>query len=1226
MKLKLLFALMLAATLAQAAPPVPDPVTIDSYSAVVRALDAYQAIPKMYRASYTHGTNADNITACTPWMWYARSNAASVYVTSAWSVVSYTTGIVDFAFSASALNVTGGMSGVYGIGLTDTTGAFRIYRQGTFTILASAFGSGVPAPTTSSNINMALYTWANSPFLPLAGGTMAGNVDGGGYTWSNFVIDATLSETDPIYLAATAAIWQAINAAGVGTNTPTLIAFNATNAGFQSQINGKMSTSTWASADSTTNYALRTTWASTNAGIQTQIDAIVVSGNTNGLSQVLAISPNAGGLNATNFGTVQAGTASVQTVKMGGQIPHYFSSPTGTGSVSGIDIGVFTNHASRWAFNINPTNALTVREDASQPGWYVGHESWYPQADSNLYQEFYIGFLGMNDTADNYLMMYSEVTNPAHGWLYVKRPLSIHNLGGSPRSGFQLDVQSNGLFRKELWVWNPSGSENSGALRLEHGGLVTNAAMTNVLGRISGVVVDSSDLALSNACIEFMNDGAADRGAINFVTWYGVPSTNAILGANGTFYVPHGAVNITGSNLTAAKMSAWDAGAVLAAAALPASVTSTVGWATNWALRTAWSAFTTAYASAASTTNTTPLTTWAAFTTAYATADATTNYALRTAWATFTSTYASADATTNYELRTGAKITNEWQSSRIASNLARIVVVETQKANQADFLGTNAGFRADIDSKLSATGIMPTLTIADRRYLSTNLCSLTAAYTGVLGGTIVYTGVVACVSNETYSIGFTRAAEGRGTATVNLVDFSLATALTNVTISNYWTASSSTSTLRLTLSAVASEVPIVSALYVYKITNGSLYVADRIRAGTSMDAPNIAAIKATADAALPASGATPWTNSVSLGIGPNGGNWYFSYITTGTNTWPYAWGTHRSGATVLRWSTFQYAPSGNKDEWAFGSAVDAPSFTDGTNALDVAAGTWNGRTPLYVYGETNPPAGYSIPAWNLGAGTNGSANSAWAGTNITITGDGKINAAGGVAVAPFDAGPTNDATADYTIKATIVAGATNWYYAADDDSAGSDLSGLSNDVLGAWATGSNGLITAQQAQVLGTQAQANALGAYALATSSWAQAVSGGALATSSWNQAVVAGSLGTNASAGVVSVGLVATNAGAGVVSVGLVATNAGAGVVSVGLVATNAGAGVTAVGLVATNALPKAGGTLTGPVTGTTVMAASYVFTNGMPMNYGKLGGTNGVYWTLNSTNYWISFGTTD
>jgi hypothetical protein len=56
--------------------------------------------------------------------------------------------------------------------------------------------------------------------------------------------------------------------------------------------------------------------------------------------------------------------------------------------------------------------------------------------------------------------------------------------------------------------------------------------------------------------------------------------------------------------------------------------------------------------------------------------------------------------------------------------------------------------------------------------------------------------------------------------------------------------------------------------------------------------------------------------------------------------------------------------------------------------------------------------------------------------------------------------------------------------------------------------------------------------------------------------------------------------------------------------------------------NAVPKVGGTMTGALTGTVLTANSYNFTNTTLMDCGTLGGTNGVFWTSNLTNYWLLF----
>lgn len=84
--------------------------------------------------------------------------------------------------------------------------------------------------------------------------------------------------------------------------------------------------------------------------------------------------------------------------------------------------------------------------------------------------------------------------------------------------------------------------------------------------------------------------------------------------------------------------------------------------------------------------------------------------------------------------------------------------------------------------------------------------------------------------------------------------------------------------------------------------------------------------------------------------------------------------------------------------------------------------------------------------------------------------------------------------------------------------------------------------------------------------------------------------------------------------------------GIQNVGLVSTNAQTLATTANTNANGRLAIGGGTLIGPVTGTTFSVSSVNWTNAVTMSYGKLGGTNGVYWNRNGTNYWITFGTVD
>ena len=222
---KLTLLVMLLAVGTYAAPPQPDEIHAASAGDTIRAVSAYQAVQKTFRVFYAPNTTTnDNITGCTPIMRLYPSVTSTVFYTSSWSVVSYATGIVDFTFSAQNLNFSNGLAGIYGVGLL-VNGHEEMYGQGNFTVKASAFGVGVPAPVAVSNVNMDLYGWSGGPFLRRDGSVSAtGNLDMGGHTISNATINVTLSETDPIAMAAladyqtkatadttNAAAWAAIN-------------------------------------------------------------------------------------------------------------------------------------------------------------------------------------------------------------------------------------------------------------------------------------------------------------------------------------------------------------------------------------------------------------------------------------------------------------------------------------------------------------------------------------------------------------------------------------------------------------------------------------------------------------------------------------------------------------------------------------------------------------------------------------------------------------------------------------------------------------------------------------------------------------------------------------------------------------------------------------------------------------------------------------------------------
>ena len=163
---KIIACLLLAVCRVYAEPPAPEEFTVDSANAILNAKpEAYQAVAKTFRVHFVHGTNADDLTYCTPWMRFATgATAAITYTSQAPVIVSLTNGIVDFPFDAQTLNWTGGLVGVCAVGVKDSNGETRVWRQGSFIVRASPFGVGVPFPVGTTNINCAFYTFSNAPW------------------------------------------------------------------------------------------------------------------------------------------------------------------------------------------------------------------------------------------------------------------------------------------------------------------------------------------------------------------------------------------------------------------------------------------------------------------------------------------------------------------------------------------------------------------------------------------------------------------------------------------------------------------------------------------------------------------------------------------------------------------------------------------------------------------------------------------------------------------------------------------------------------------------------------------------------------------------------------------------------------------------------------------------------------------------------------------------------
>ena len=163
MKQALFLSIILAplAILAQA--PAPFPVTIDSQRGTAPALSVFQANQVTFRVSYKSGGTANSIDTETPFMYWQPFGATNVtVVTGNYSIVSASSGIVDFAFSPQDLNFTPGVY-TYQAGLGQSGGPMVI-KQGAFTILASAASVGAePIIFATTNVNWGNINWIGLP-------------------------------------------------------------------------------------------------------------------------------------------------------------------------------------------------------------------------------------------------------------------------------------------------------------------------------------------------------------------------------------------------------------------------------------------------------------------------------------------------------------------------------------------------------------------------------------------------------------------------------------------------------------------------------------------------------------------------------------------------------------------------------------------------------------------------------------------------------------------------------------------------------------------------------------------------------------------------------------------------------------------------------------------------------------------------------------------------------
>jgi hypothetical protein len=226
MKRLIFLSLILASNLFADA-PAPYPITVNSRAAVAPPLTVYRANKTTIRVSFVDGSTASTIaTNETPFLAWWTSNTAASVVTADYSIVSGSTGVVDFTFSQTDLNYTAGRYG-YEVGVKDSSAVPSVYRQGVFVISGSPIGTGATPTTWTSNIVWGLYSYigtlTNGPVRPdNSTVTAATNSDGSitlsavaaAVTWTNItdkpftnMTDINQYETDPVFTN-----WLATNA------------------------------------------------------------------------------------------------------------------------------------------------------------------------------------------------------------------------------------------------------------------------------------------------------------------------------------------------------------------------------------------------------------------------------------------------------------------------------------------------------------------------------------------------------------------------------------------------------------------------------------------------------------------------------------------------------------------------------------------------------------------------------------------------------------------------------------------------------------------------------------------------------------------------------------------------------------------------------------------------------------------------------------------------------
>jgi len=167
MKRILIALLTILASACFGAPPSPYAFTVNSQGGDVPALESYQALQRVFLVTFKSGTNAENLTSSRPFMFWSVSDQSANFVTAQWAIVTATSGVAQFTFSAASMNSNGNFR--YGIGIKDTQDVSFVVKHGRFRISPTPWATGVSAVVFSSNQNLAGWTFVNDPWAESSG-------------------------------------------------------------------------------------------------------------------------------------------------------------------------------------------------------------------------------------------------------------------------------------------------------------------------------------------------------------------------------------------------------------------------------------------------------------------------------------------------------------------------------------------------------------------------------------------------------------------------------------------------------------------------------------------------------------------------------------------------------------------------------------------------------------------------------------------------------------------------------------------------------------------------------------------------------------------------------------------------------------------------------------------------------------------------------------------------